>query len=144
MTDTDRGEVPDWLANAMDLGIYPKATPTGERTPYQDGWNAASIAISEAVEKAYVVQPSAPTEGLREALEWFRGCEDSIGRFSRDPIGTVVRLDDVLALLKLAHTGPPRAVAGMGVCADCGAFWPCPYAEAAGAAYYAAHEGAGR
>jgi len=75
------------------------------------------------------------TDGLREALGWLRGSEDSIGRFMRDPIGSVVRLDDVLALLELAHVWPPD---GQGVCADCGFPWPCSPAVEAGSARRAA------
>ena len=33
-----------------DIGIYPAASPTGPRTPWQDGWNAAVIAMEDALE----------------------------------------------------------------------------------------------
>ena len=134
MTECRHGEV------QLIPGIGARCGVCGTRATFQPA--APADATSTANDAR--VSHAAPAEGLREALEWLRGCEDSIGRFSRDHIGTVVRLDDVLALLKLAHTWPPDVLADRGVCADCGAFWPCPYAEAAGAAYYAAHEGAGR
>jgi hypothetical protein len=82
-----------------------------------------------------LVAPRDVAPRLREELEWLRGSQDSIGRFNRSPNGGVVRLDDVLAVLRLAHTWPPDALAdGRGVCADCGAFWPCAYAVEAGSA----------
>jgi hypothetical protein len=40
------------LEQAMDVGIYLAATPEGPRTPWQDGWNAAAIAIGDAFDAA--------------------------------------------------------------------------------------------
>ncbi len=78
--------------------------------------------------------PEAAPADVRLALDRLRGYEDSIGRFNRDRIGTVVRLDDVLAVLGLAHTWPPSTVGDHGICADCDEFWPCQFATAAGSA----------
>lgn len=73
---------------------------------------------------------------LRAAIEAMRGSEDSIGRFDQDPRGYVLRLDDVLAILGLAHTWPPEPDGrARGICGDCGQFWPCQPANEAGAAW---------
>ena len=60
---------PEWLEQAIDVGIearwaacwiaYPKSSPDGDRTPWQDGWNAACIAISEAIEAALPIEDEA-------------------------------------------------------------------------------------
>ena len=48
------------LAAALDVGIYPAATPDGPRTPWQDGWNAGVMAVCERVEAALSSATPAP------------------------------------------------------------------------------------
>lgn len=58
------------LEAAMDVGIYPENPKGGDdqRTEWQEGWNAASIAIEEAVDKVWA-QPAAPDAALPEAAQ---------------------------------------------------------------------------
>ena len=40
----------------LDPGVFPASSPEGPRTHYQDGWNAAVIAVSEDVD-ALLAEP---------------------------------------------------------------------------------------
>jgi hypothetical protein len=47
-----RADLPKWLEDALDVGIYPEASPAGTRTAWQDGWNSGVIHVSEKIEDA--------------------------------------------------------------------------------------------
>jgi hypothetical protein len=49
---------------AIDIGIYPAASPAGPRTEWQEGWNAAETAFSDAVAAALEALGE-PQEGER-------------------------------------------------------------------------------
>jgi len=46
----ERARITDLVQEAADVGIYPKASPNGPRTPYQDGFNAAAMQIGDALD----------------------------------------------------------------------------------------------
>lgn len=58
LLDAERAKVR--AALDVDVGIYPKSSP-GDRTPWQDGWNAACIAILDAIEDALSPESSTPS-----------------------------------------------------------------------------------
>ena len=61
---SDLDDLREALDNAIDVVIYPKSSPDGPRTPWQRGWNAACMAIGDALDAYYAAL--APKEADHE------------------------------------------------------------------------------
>lgn len=66
----ERARIAEAVQKAVDVGIYPKASPNGPRTPWQDGWNAAAMAIGEAVDALLEPTDSSDVKISTAGLDW--------------------------------------------------------------------------